>query len=261
MAPVAVALFEAQRVEREVAAQFEAVRIPRLSERVPEDHGIGGGNIELPTEFAHVTHPVGEDFDSGDLDALVRGEWECVVTHVGTGQRPDEVASVGTHDRDTCVLFGHVGDRRVLSNNCASQRVEVALASACSADDPEGVLRDTADGQVGFDAAMVVQPLGVNRCADVGVDSACGEVVQDVASVGARHLELGEGREVEHANRFANSGVFDGVGPVPALDAPRVVEGVRDRWSEVRLGVVHRPVPSVEVGEVGASIGGAVVER
>src|SRR3954451_19489281 len=55
--PDAVALLEAQRVDRPVTAGDEAMRLPRLPQPPPQPRAVLGRAVQLPAELAHEGHP------------------------------------------------------------------------------------------------------------------------------------------------------------------------------------------------------------
>ena len=74
---------------------------------------------------------------------------------------------------------------------------QIAGPSPCAADDPEFSFGDSTHRQIGFDTALVVEPLGVDRATNITGDRACRHVAQYVRSVSTFDRELGERGEVE----------------------------------------------------------------
>lgn len=91
-----------------------------------------------------------------DFDLLMRGERKRIVAQVGCGQGVEDVARAWPHYGKAGIAGGDVGDRRGLPGYCPSQCGEVALPSTGATNDSECVVRDSADGEVGFDSAFLV---------------------------------------------------------------------------------------------------------
>src|SRR5207237_8750546 len=78
-----------------------------------------------------------------------------------------------------------------------------------SGDDAEPVVAEAGDGEVAFDAAVLVEQLGVGQGPDRACDTVVGKLLQEVRRAAAADLDLGERGEVEDRRRLAARTMLD----------------------------------------------------
>ena len=100
--PHPVALLDAQRVDRAVAARDEPVRRARVPERVPQRQAVLGRAVELPAQLPDVGHAHRDDGHRADADAPRLMYGKRLVAQVGDGERSEQRrAPAGPRSRST----------------------------------------------------------------------------------------------------------------------------------------------------------------
>ena len=153
------------------------MRRARFHQKVEDVHCELGRHVQLPAELADVAHPVGPHVATADVDLLVRSERERLFAHVDLSKRLHDVSRSRAHHCEHGEGRRDVGDGCVgLSTRMVENRLldseQVSGAGAGATNHPKLALGNSAHGQVGLDAALVVQPLGVDRTANVSRDRA-----------------------------------------------------------------------------------------
>src|SRR4029077_5659976 len=138
--------------------------------------------------------------------------------------------------------------------------VQVVLAECGAGDDAKPVLRQTGDGEVAFDAAAVVEHLGVGESPDRARDAIVREALQELRRAATADLDLGEGSEIKHRGRLAARSMLslDRGRPQPAGPTPRPQRLVTA--GGVRLEPVG-PLPARFLAKRGAELLEAGVSR
>ena len=109
--------------------------------------------------------------------------------------------------------------------------------------DEEFLLAEAGDGQVGGDAAVAVEPLGVDQAADLAVYQADREPIEHLRRIRALHEELRHQAHVQDSDVLAHRAVL------PADDVERALPGV------VESGLRMISVDVVPLGELPAHRG------
>ncbi len=204
-----------------------------------------------------------------DLDRLDGGEREVL------RRQPFRVfddllqrrAGVRAPDADGDVLLGHVGHRHVEAFvvRDAAQVVEVARAGIGAVDHAAAV-GHAEHGEVGPHHAFVVEEVGVDALADVGVAADLGgaDPFHQGDVVRSLDVEHGEMRQVDDAAVVAHGEVL-GIGHAPEVAAVPFVLANRNAvavFLEQMLvgGVAVRALPAAELHEVAAKLLLALVE-
>ena len=209
MAPVAVALLHPQRVQRVVAGVAQPVRGARRDEYVEHTGRELGGDVQLPAQFAHVGDTAGAHPCVAEVDLTRPAEREGLVGKaVGrrrAGQRLQQVARVGAHHTEHRVRRGDVGGHHPrLGGKVILEVAEVAHLRGRCGHDQVAIGRQPSDGEIGLDAAALVEPLGVDDLADGHGHIVRADPVQHCLGIGAFQLELAERRLLEHADCVAH---------------------------------------------------------
>ena len=138
--------------------------------------------------------------------------------HLARGRSPDP---------DHGVRVAHVVDldRRVVEFAGERQPAAVAVDGAGARDDPERVLAQARNRDVGDDPAAAVAELRVDDASDGPVDPAVADAVEQRQCSRTAHLELAERGHVEDADPLADRGVL----------SPHMLEPRRRRESERAL--------------------------
>ena len=218
-APDAIALLEAHRVDRAVAAGDETEVASRLPDRIPEREPELGWAVQLPAELADVGHAQREARDVADR--------QLAGVHVGEverrrRQRLEDLARPRSPESEACVRRGDVLDRDVARRVLADPR-EIVLAEGRPGHDPEPIVGEPGDGEVALDSAARVQHRGVGDGAHVARDPVCAQPLEERSSALAGDLDLRERRLVEERRRLAAGDVLgaDRGRPEPARPAAR----------------------------------------
>ena len=128
------------------------------------------------------------------------------------------------------------------------QPSEVAGRARGAGDHDVFVLGQACDGKVGLDAALRVEPLGIDGAARRHGDIAGADLLQHRFRVAPLHQELGEGGLVEDRNVFARRAMLLGRRLEPVLPAPGI--------HILRVRIVRRepvrPFPAEGGAETGA---------
>ena len=100
MAPMAISLFHAQRIERMVTAMLQAECRARSDYLVIYAGHEFGRNIQFPTQFPDICDPRCANDGIAKLDFLRRGKWKRLVRQIIGANRLKQFARIGSHDRN-----------------------------------------------------------------------------------------------------------------------------------------------------------------
>ena len=214
--PHAVALLQAQRVDRPVAAGREPVRLAGLPQRAPQPRAELGRAVELPAQLAGEGHAQRAHRHVADREVAHRHVAE--VERVGR-QRREHVAGARAPEPEARPARGHVAHaHRAVGRRVAADPREVVVAEGGAGHDREQLLLHARDGEVALDAAAGVEHLRVGDLPDAARDAVVAQPLQVVGGARAGDLDLGEGGLVEERGALAAGDVLgaDGRRPQPA---------------------------------------------
>ena len=177
-----------------VPGKHHVVHFAGLDEDVVHAGGELGGHVQLPAELSDVRDATGANAGVAEIDLLRGAERER------RRRRGPRGVSGWSSWRALGPMMLNTADPDVMSTARARssgpmwflQPVEVADLGGCGGDDQVAVGGFAGDGEVGFDAAVVVEPLGVDDLADGDGDIVRADVVEDPFGVGAFEAVLGE---------------------------------------------------------------------
>ena len=273
----AVALLDAAgRAVDPDADGHRAVRRAGLVQYRPQPGALLDRDVQLPAELADVGDPRGEHRHGARLDLAAGAEAEALVADVVAGQLTEDVARPRTPQPDGGVGRGEVDDLRgAVGRGPVGEPLAVGHAVRAAGDDAEPVVRQTHHGQVGPEAAALVEHRRVDHLAhrDValgdhgrldGVEGArtddvedreCGEVEEACALAHREVLRVDDRRPPARVplvlaghHRVAVLLEQAGVGLVP--EGPLPADGLEEPRAEPLLRGVHRRQPLVAVGLV-----------
>ena len=238
---------------------------------VPQGQAIVVFEVQLPALFAHIRDAEGQHRHTLDLEVAQGGEGEVFVRPSlrFVGDFLDGGAGVGAPHAQTAVGRGGVGDGHVGTAvlRHAADPHHVAVTGVGTVDHAVVVFGQAQHREVGAHTAFAVQEVGVNAFAHGGVTTDLGhaDVLQQIGRIGALHVELGEVRDVDHADVFAHQQVL-GVGDAPEVAVVPLVlahrHAVAIHGQQVFVaGVTVRTLPTRELHEIGAQRFFAFVER
>ena len=262
-----VALLEPRRDRvRPDPDRRHAVRTPGAPQCVPDTEALLDRDVDLPAELADVADPRGQRPDTVDVDRLRRQERKPLVADVGAavrretqdvpGQRaPQPERGVGV--RDVMELGRAIGRQGVLED------LPVAHPHTAAGHDPEVVVGEPHDRQVGEDPTGGVQERRVDRPADRDVDLVDAEMLEGGQGTGSRDVEDRKGRQVHEARPVAHREVLGVDDRRPPARLPLGLAGhdsVAVLAQERLVGAVpERPLPARRLEELGAQLDMAVV--
>ena len=272
-APHAVALLEAQRVDRPVAARRDAVRLARLPQRPPQRGPVLGRAVELVSQLPDVGHPQRPHGHVADGDLAQRHVGEVVVAEALGRQGLEDVARPRPPDAEAGRLGGHVANlHRAVVGHVPADPLTVVVAEGGAGDDREALLGQPRDGEVALDPAARVEHLRVGDAPALAGHAVVAQALQQRCGARAGDLQLGEGALVEQGGALAARGVLglDRGRPVPAGPASRAqllvarggVRLVPVHPLPARLLAEHGPVlgvPAVRGGQPQGAAGGSLV--
>src|SRR5215471_13571222 len=95
-------------VHRVVAGKLKPELAPGFADHIIDALSEFGRDIELPTEFAHVSNAARSHTSVAEIDDLRRGERESLVLEVGVGEGLKQVAGPRPHDAQHRLARGHI---------------------------------------------------------------------------------------------------------------------------------------------------------
>ncbi len=163
-APHAVALLQAQRVDRAVAAGDEPVLAPGVPQRAPQPGAVLGRAVQLPAELADERHAQRAHRHVADRHLAHAHVRE--VEGVGDERRED-LRRARAPQREARPARGHVGAAHAaVAGRVPADPAEVVVAERRAGDDREQLLLDARDREVALDPAARVEHLRVRDRAD-----------------------------------------------------------------------------------------------
>lgn len=116
--------------------------------------GLVGGNVKLPSQFAHIAHPMRAAHAKAQLDLSRRAVREGFIAEIVAADAGDQVTRLRPHDAKHQFRRRRIGDDREGIADMASQPMQVALQGRARHHQKEGGFRKPGHGQVAFDAAL-----------------------------------------------------------------------------------------------------------
>ena len=164
-----------------------------------------GRNVQLPAEFAHIGDARGHHRRVANADPAAGHVAEGRVRDVVFGREPEHVARARAAQVDHAIGAAHVLERdRAVARHMSSDPAAVAYAEPGAGHDIERTFRGLHDREIGLDAALGIEKLGVDDSALALVDVAGGEPLQGAQRALARDLEFRERRHIDQRDAFAD---------------------------------------------------------
>ena len=241
-----------------VAGRRETPWLTGFPECVEGPEGELGGYVQLPTQLPHVGTAHGDGPGVAEVDLLEGAEREGFVGQVGVGQWRHDVAGLGSEDAQDGPGGGHVGDRHAgVVGGMARDPVSVSDLGREGGHHQEAVVVEAVDGQVGLDAAPVVQPCGVHRRAWFDVHVGRRDPVQHGAGVRSLDEQLGQRGLVEQRRSLPARPMLGSRVLEPVLATECVLVGRLHALGCVPVG----SLPAAAFAMAGTEVGQTVVER
>ncbi len=252
MAPGAVTLLQAEAVEGAAPGGDHPVLPARLPERVPQPQPHIGGGVQLPAEFADVTEAHRGDRDMAEVGVPGLEVAEGLVGEVVAGERLDQVAGERTPDADAAGAGRDVADLDPLVRGVPQQPVEVGSAVGA---DLEAVRGEPGHGEVGADAAGLVQEQGVRDRARLLGEVVAGHPLEEGKGAGPGDLQPAQRGHVVQGDLFAGGPGLGGGDRRPVARRPGVTLGEPEPLRERGVGLVPvRALPATALQEVRAEL-------
>ncbi len=258
--PGTIALLQSAALDGAIAGIDEAMFAAGGHQYVIDGGGIFYRHMQLIAEFADIGDAQRPDRAAGDADGLHLAEGECGVRNVGRGHGLQYLARFRSHQRQHGIGGGHIHQLGMhFGRNIAGDPIEVMRGKAGARSDVEFVLGNAGNGDVAFDAAAVVQHLGIGQGADRLGDVIGSNPRNRRLGIPALQHEFREGSLVENDGRFAHGLMFpaDSIEPVltaVGVDILRLLAGEE-------IGKPVRPLPAELFAEAGTLCLQPVVER
>ena len=243
-----------------IARVLETESRARLGETLEDIEHLLGRDVELPPELAHVGDAARAYARVADLDLARPTEGMGFVRQIGAGHRGQQRAALRTHHAEHGDARGDIGrgavQRRVIVQ-VAGQPSEIAGLADRRSDDEVARLGEPRDGEVGLDAAAIVEPLRVDDAAHRHIHLAGREAVEHRTGVPALDEVLGEAGLVEERDIVAHRAALGARVLEPVLAAVGVfVLRLDAGWREP-----VRALPARGLAHAGARGDQAVVQR
>ena len=228
------------------------MRLAGFPELGPEPLALLHRDVDLPAKVTDVADARRQRHLRADLDGPAGAELEGLGGHVLAGDRLDDPAGVGAPEADRRVGGGEVDERGVVLE-VVPEPLEVGHAVGAAGDDPEDVLLEAHDREVGLEAARLGQDGRVDHAADRDVHLAHRDLLDGRQGARADDVEDGERGEVEDAGGLAHGEVLGVDDRAPPARVP-LVGARRDTvlLDEGGVAVVPlRPLPAGDLEELG----------
>ena len=220
MAPMAIAFFHAQRIQRMIAGQLEAEAIANGDDAVVDTRHEFGRDVQFPTKLANIGDARGAHDGIAEFDLLAGRERKGLVRQVIRAERLQQRPGIGAHDRDDPHARGDIGqDRMSISVDMALKPIEIARFGFGTCHDQKRRRAQPSHRQIGLDTALLVQPLRINQLARRDIDVIGANPVEHAHRIAALQPELCKARLIEQANRFAHRLAFSRCRIEPVLPA------------------------------------------
>ena len=167
--------------------------------------------MQLPAQLTDVVDAQGPDADSGHLDLRARQPREGRVAEVGRSERCEQVARSRTGHDQRAPGLAHVGNLHglVVAPGEAEQ-VEVPLVGHRAGEQEEPVGPEARDRELRREASAVREGVGEHDAAVPARHAVGAQAIEEHLSTRAGDLELGEARELNHADPLAHRPAFRG---------------------------------------------------
>ena len=226
-----------------------------LPEGVPEARALLDRHVQLPAEVADVRDPRRQGELRADLERAAGAELEGLVGDVVARHRGQDVARPRAPQPDRRPRRGDVDQRgRSVLRQVVAEPLLVSHPVRAAGHDPEQVVAEPHDREVGLEAAARRQQWGVDDASDRHVHLTGGDPLQPVQGAGTGDVEDRERRQVEDAGVLAHREVLGIDDRRPPARVPLVrarLDAVVLDQRRVRLEPL-RPLPARRLVEDGA---------
>ena len=229
---------------------------------IPQGQAVFILEVQFPALLAHIRNVESQHRHALDFQLTQSRKGEVLVRPcLGlVGNFLDGGAGVGAPKPQATILRGGIGYRHIgTAVLChATYPGQVAVPGIGTVDHAVVVLAQTQHRQIGAHTTLAVQEVGVDAFAHRGVTAHLGhaDVFQQVRSIRAHHIDLGEVRDVDHAHVFRHLEMFGirhapEVAVVPLVGTHRHLVAV-DRQQMLVAGITVCTLPARELHEIGA---------
>ena len=172
----------------------------RLPDDVPQPGALLDRDVQLPAEVADVGDARREDAQRPDLDRPAGGEREALVGDVVTGDAREDVARARPPEPERAPRGRQVGELGgAVGREDGREPLAIGHPVRAARDDPELLVAEPHDREVGLEAAAGREPGRVHDPADGDVDLPLGHDLEGVERSRPGDVEDRECGEVEDA--------------------------------------------------------------
>ena len=223
-----------------------------LDQAIVDVRGLLGRDVQLVAQLAEVRDANAQRARIADVDLLRGAERKCLVREIVRRDRLHQLARARSLDVDLRVAGGDVGDERVRAavglDVTAHPGLDVTMRGV-GRDDPELLVAELRDGEVGLELSGAVEPLRVRDHAGGAVHVVGRDEVQDAAGVASLDEELRHEGHVHEDDALPRRLVLGLPVREPFLASPRErVDLGLDAVRRIPVGAL----PAAHVAEVGA---------
>ncbi len=220
-APQPVALLQPQRVEGPCPAGHQPMRPACLPQQIPKAQPVFDGRVNLPAQFAGIGDAQRQRRHTLDVQRTHAVEGEGGVRYVLLAQLLQDIACPRPPEAERRVLAAHVANvHGAAGGRMLANPGQVVRPHAAAGQNPEAVVLQAADGQVGHDAAAAVAERGVDHRTDRAVDAVGGDRLQEAQRPWPADLDLGKGAQVEQPAAGARRQMFGALDARPVTGRP-----------------------------------------
>ncbi len=222
MAEVAKALFDPATVHRMQTAEFQTESRARRHQHLKDMSRHLGADVELPTQFAHIGHPMRPGEAHADLDLPRHAEGVRFVREVIGGYRLQHLPRLWSHNGEDRFARRHIRDHNKALARMTAQPCFIRQPRRGGGDDEIGRFAEPRHGDIRLDPAPRVEELGIDNLAHRHRHLRTADMVHESLGLWPLDPDLAEGRHIIKPDARADGGVFGGLIFEPVLPAPSI---------------------------------------
>ena len=257
MAEMAKGLFDPAAVHAVHPAERQPMVLPGLGQHLEHMSRHLGADIELPSQFADIGHPVRPGEAHADLDLLRHAKRMRRVREIGGRDRAQQIARFRPHHGQYTLTGGDIGHHHPRVADVAAQPGLIGQTGQGRGDDQPGGLGQAGDGHIRLDPAAAVEELGIDDPAHRYGYVIAADAVEEGLGIRPFDPQLAKAGHVIHADAGAQGHVFLRHVVEPGLAFP--AKGIGRILA--RAPVPVRPFPARQFAKHRAALGQRTVER
>ena len=189
--PGAIALFEPKRFNGPVTGISQTEFRARLVDRPIDGHCIFHRQMQFPAQLSHIGHPKRIDGAARYANGFGRGEWKAFMGQVVPGDFLQNRARLRSEERQNRVGRGHIHQLGIHAHgNVLLDVIEVMGGKTRSGNNVIFVFSHAHAGQIAFNAAGIIEHLGIDQRTDRLVDITCGDPRKRSLCIGSLQNEF-----------------------------------------------------------------------